>query len=281
MKAIYPTATAIALMLALTACNVREREADTNTPTAAAAAASLDALSGTWKADLASLKFEGRPDEYSLKDGSYSCASCTPPLTVAADGQVHPVADRPYYDSMSVRTVDDKTVEFKRMKAGKEVGSATYNVSADGKVLTTKFKDMSTPGQTIEGTGTSQRVGAPVAGAHAISGKWQPDKIGDYSEDALNMTFQVAGNSVTMNSAGQSYTAELGGPAVAITGDTGGTTVKVTREGDSALRETFLRDGKEVGYSIVTPSADGRSVSYSYTDTRDGTKTSWTGAKQG
>ena len=284
MKSCIPTATAIALVMALAACNVQPAAENNTAETAApatAAAASLDALSGTWKADLASLKFEGKPDEYLLKDGSYSCASCIPPLTIAADGKVHPVADRPYYDSMSVREVDDKTVEFKRMKGGKEVSSSTHSVSADGKVLTVKFKDMTTPGQTIEGTGTSQRVGELVAGAHAISGQWKEDKIADYSEDALNVTFAIAGDNVTMNSSGQTYTAKLGGPAVPIKGDTGGTTIKVTREGASALRETSIRDGKEVGYSVITPSADGKSINFVYTDNRNGAKTSWTGAKQG
>ena len=284
MTAALPTVTAIALVMTLAACNVQpaaEGNAAAEAGATAAAAASLDALSGTWKADLASLKFEGKPDEYLLKDGSYTCATCIPPLTVAADGAAHAVADRPYYDSISVRAVDDKTVEFKRMKGGKEVSSSAQSVSSDGKVLTTRFKDMTTPGQTIEGTATAQRVGAAPAGAHAISGQWKEDKIADYSEEALNLSFQVAGDIVTMNSQGQSYTAVLGGPAVAVQGDTGGTMVKVAREGASALRETTVRDGKEIGYSIITPSADGKSISFVYTDNRNGAKTSWTGTKQG
>ncbi len=82
-----------------------------------------------------------------------------------------------------------------------------------------------------------------------------------------------------MNSQGQSYTAELGGPAVAVQGDTGATMVKLTREGNGALRETNMRGGKEVGYAIITPSADGKSIGFTYTDTRDGSKVSWTGNK--
>jgi len=275
MKAYLSTAIGLALMATLPAC--QQQKAD-DAP-AAAAAAALEALNGTWKVDLASLKFEGKPDEYLLKDGSYSCSTCVPPLTVAADGQPHPVADRPYYDSMSVKVVDDKTVEFHRTKGGKEVSSSTQSVSADGNVLTTKFKDMTTPGQTIEGTGTAQRAGPAPAGAHAISGQWKQDKIGEYSEDALNVTFKVEGNRVTSSGQGQSYTAELGGPAVAVQGDTGGTMIKVAAEGTNSLRETNIRDGKEIGYAIITPSADGTTVSYTYTDNRDGSVTSWTANK--
>ena len=277
MKHLFSTAMAAGLILALPAC--KQQPAGTEAPASETSAASLDALGGNWKIDLASLKFEGKPDEYLLKDGSYSCASCIPPLTVAADGQMHAVADRPYFDNMSVKAVDDKTVEIHRQKGGKEVSSITSTVSADGNVLTHKFKDMTTPGQTIEGTQTEQRAGSAPAGAHAMSGQWKPDRVPEYSEDALNLTYAIAGNSVTMNSQGQTYTAELGGPAVAIKGDTGGTTVKVTREGTGSLRETNIRDGKEIGYAILTPSADGKSIGFTYTDTRDGSTVSWTGHK--
>ena len=277
MKPYLSAAMAAVLILALPACQQQKADSDAATT---AAAGSVEALNGTWKADLASLKFEGKPDEYLLKDGTYSCATCIPPLTVAADGAAHAVADRPYFDSMSVKTVDDNTVEFHRTKGGKEVSSVVQTVSADGNVLTSKFKDMTTPGQTIEGTGTAQRAGPAPAGAHAISGQWKQDRIADYSEDALNVAFKVAGNSVTMNSQGQTYTAELDGPAVAIQGDTGGTMVKLTREGPSGMRETNIRGGKEIGYSTIMPSADGKSITYTYTDTRDGSKVSWTGNKQ-
>lgn len=277
MKAYVSTAMAAALVLTVPAC--KQQPAATEAPATEAAAASLDALSGIWKADLASLKFEGKPDEYLLKDGSYSCATCIPPLTVAADGAAHAVADRPYFDSISVKVVDDKTVEFHRTKGGKEVSSSTQSVSADGNVLTTKFKDMTTPGQTIEGTGTAQRAGPAPAGAHAISGQWKTDKIGDYTDEALNLDYKIDGNTVTSSAQGQSYTAELGGPAVAVQGDTGGTMVAVSREGANGLRETYTRDGKEVGIVTIMPSADGKSFTFTNTDPRDGSKVTWTGNK--
>jgi hypothetical protein len=277
MKSYVSTALAAVLVLALPAC--QKQAANNDAAEGAAAAASLGALSGTWKIDLASLKFEGKPDEYLLKDGSFSCASCIPPYALAADGQMHPVADRDYWDSASVKVVDDKTVEFHRAKAGKEVSSMTQSVSADGKVMTVKFKDMTTPGQVIEGTGTLQRAGPAPAGSHAVSGQWKQDKVGEYSEDAQSLTYKVDGKTVTFSGQGQSYTAELGGPEVAIQGDTGGTMVKVAAEGTGSLKESFTRKGKETGYTVITPSGDGKSISFTYTDTQDGTSTSWTGNK--
>lgn len=278
MKSATFTAMAAALVLGLSAC--KQQEAAGDAP-AAAESASLEALNGTWKADLASIKFEGKPNEFVLQGGTYDCKTCIPPLTVAADGQFHPVADRPYFDSISVKAVDDRIVEIRRRKGDREVSSTTMQVSEDGNALSTKFtnaNNLSAP--PIKGTETARRAGPAPAGSHAVSGQWTPDRLQDYSEDALNITFRIAGNQVSMNVQGESYTAEIGGPAVPVQGDTGGTTVAVTRDGNG-LRETSTRGGKEVNHTIIMPSADGSSVTFTSTDPRDGSKTTWTAKKSG
>ena len=278
MRVILSTAMSAALLLMLPAC--QQRDAESNVP-AEAAAASLEALNGTWKVDLASLKFEQKPNEFVLKDGSYSCPTCLPPLTAAADGQYHPVSDRPYYDSLSIKAVDDRTVEFRRKKGDRDVSSNILTVSEDGKTLTNKFVDATTPNSPpIEGSSTSTRSGPAPDGAHAISGKWMPDKFADYSEQALDMTYQVSGKTVTQTSQGQTWTAEVGAPAVAIKNDPGGTMVAVAAEGANGIRETYTRDGKEVGVNTLVPSADGKSFAYTSVDPRDQSKVTFTANKK-
>ena len=278
MRVILSTAMSAALLLMLPAC--QQREAESNVP-AEAAAASLEALNGTWKVDLASLKFEQKPNEFVLKDGSYSCPTCLPPLTAAADGQYHPISDRPYYDSLSIKAVDDRTVEFRRKKGDKEVSSNTLTVSEDGNTMTNKFVDSTTPNSPpIEGSASLKRAGPAPEGAHAISGQWMPDRFADYSEQALDISYQISGNTVTQTSQGQSWTAEVGGPAVAIQNDPGGTMVAVAAEGANGLRETYTRDGKEVGVTTSVPSADGQSYSFTNFDPRDQSKVTWTATKK-
>ncbi len=272
------TAMVAALVLALAACSQQETAGDAQ---ATAEAAGLEALNGTWKTELASIKFEGKPNELLLQGGTYNCKTCIPPLTVAADGQFHPVTDRPYFDRISVSAVDDRTVEIHRLKGNREVSSTTMQVSDDGNVLNTKFTNANNPSAPpVQGTETARRAGPAPAGAHAVSGQWTPDRVQDYSEDALNITFQIADNKVTMNSQGESYTAEIGGTSAPVQGDTGGTTVAVTREGNG-LRETFTRGGKEVAQTIIMPSADRSSVTFTSIDPRDGSKTTWMAKKSG
>jgi hypothetical protein len=273
MKLLLSTALAAALAVTMPGCS--QQPAAGNDAAAGAEAASLEALNGTWTFDLASAKFTGKPDELLIKDGSYICATCIPPLTVAADGQFHPVADRPYYDSVSVKVVDDRTIEIRRRKGDKDVSSLTTQISADGNTAAYSFTDMNTPGQTIEGKSTAKRVGPAPAGAHAASGQWQADQIGEYSEAARDVTFAIEGDTVTSTGQGQSYSATIGGPAVPVQGDAGGTTVKVERAGN-ALKETYMRGGKEVGVATITPNADGKTISYNSTDPRDGSGSSFT-----
>jgi len=280
MKILTTTAILAAMVVALPACRQQEPAAGNETAASTAAEGDLTALNGTWKTDLASLKFDQKPEDYLLKDGTYTCSTCIPPLTATADGQFHPVADRPYYDSLSIKVVDDRTVEMHRKKGDREVSSNIIQVAPDGQSATVKFHDATTPNvPAIDGSSKLNRAGPAPAGAHAMSGKWTPDRISDYSADALNITYQIAGNTVKQSSQGQSYTAEIGGPAVAIQGDIGGTMVAVAREGANGLKETYTREGKEVAVVTVVPNADGKSFSFSNTDPRDGSKVTFTSNK--
>jgi hypothetical protein len=278
MRLVTCTAIAAALVLSTAACQQQE-SATANEVTSTETAGDLTALNGTWKTDRASIKFEQKPDDILLQGGTYKCSTCLPPLEVAADGQFHDVAGRAFSDSMAVKAVDDKTVEMKARKAGRDTFVATMTVSADGNTLTRKFKDSSTPNApAIEGSSTATRAGPAPAGAHAVSGQWTPDKVSEYSEDALNSTYAIDGNKVTWSGQGQTYTAEIGGPAVPVSGDISGSTVTVTQDGNS-LNETFTRDGKVVNEVVTTVSADGKSMTWAATDPRDGSKVTGTAAK--
>ena len=279
MKFLTCNAIAAALVFSTAACQQQESPTANEPAATEAAAGDLTALNGTWKTDKASVKFEQKPDDILLQGGTYKCSTCIPPLSVAADGQFHDVAGRAYSDSMSVKVVDDKTVEMKSRKGGRDTFAATLTVSADGNTLTRKFKDSSTPNApAVEGASSSSRAGPAPAGAHAISGQWTPNEVKEYSEDALNATYKVDGNKVTWSGQGQTYTAEIGGPAVPVTGDIGGSTVAVTQDGNS-LKETFSREGKVVNETVTTVSADGKSMTWVVTDPRDGSKVSGTAAK--
>ncbi len=247
-----------ALLISTAAC--QQQEATDNATAPGDIAAAEGSIEGTWKADLASVQIDEAPSSYLLKDASYSCSTCVPPLTVAADGAFHPVADQPYYDAMSVKIVDDKTVKEVRRKGDRVTSEVTTTVSPDGNTLTFDVTDTSTPNApVIKVKGTETRVAAAPAGAHAISGSWKTAKYDSVTDEGLTVSFDVEGDTLNMTTpAGQSYSAQFGGPAVPIKGDTGGTTVAVERLGPASFRETNTREGKVVNVTTYTAGADGK-----------------------
>jgi hypothetical protein len=257
-------AAAAASLLALAACN-KERGTSGNaaTPTAptehASALAGAAAINGTWEADLTTLRMPAT-DRYLLKDGKFYCITCVPPLTLAADGAFHPVAGRPYADSMAIKAVDDRTVTRTGKKGGRVTGEIKWTVSPDGNKLTYEFVDSSAPNAApVKGKYRAIRVAPAPAGAHAISGTWNIDTLESLSKEGLTVTYKLDGDTLHMSSpAGQSYDAKIGGADVPIKGDIAGTTVSVKKIGDNSYEEINKRGGKVVGVTTFTVAPDGK-----------------------
>jgi len=261
MRLTRTAALAAASLLALSACkqttNADNTAASENAGAPVAAAGSID---GTWKADLSSVQIDQKPDQLLLKDGQFSCPTCTPPLTVAADGAMHAVTGRPYADMISVKADDDHSVTRTNQKGGKTTGTTKYSVSSDGKTLTISFNDSSVPNaKPVTGNYTETRVADAPAGAHAISGSWKLDKYNNVSDEGLTVSYKLEGDTLHMSSpAGQSYDAKLDGTDTPIKGDIGGTTASVKKLDDGSFQETDKRDGKVVGVATFMTGADGK-----------------------
>lgn len=269
---------ATASLLALAACD-KQPTANNENASGQTAAASADSISGTWKADINSVQFDQKPDEYLLKDGQYSCKSCGPAYSVAADGAFHPVK-LPYADEMAVKVVDDRNITRTSKKGGREVGGTSMAVSADGNTLTVSFTDSSVADSPpSKGEVTETRVGPAPAGAHAVSGQWKPGKLANFNAEALTVTYRLEGDTLHMSApSGVSFDAKIGGPDVPIKGDIAGTTASVVKSGDSYV-ETDKRDGKVVWVGTFTVGSDGH-LNVVGEDKLSGTTTRWSAMKE-
>ena len=176
-------------------------------PTAAMAAGPFD---GTWKTQLDSIQFSARPDVYTLKQGVYKCSSCLPPVSVKADGTDQKVKGHPYYDTLTVREVDARTVQVTAKLGGKAAYSDSMSVSADGATLTETFQDMS-GAQAVTATQVSKRIAPGAAGSHAISGSWKTEKVPDISDVGATTTYKMTPDGLQMSWNGQSYDAKFDG----------------------------------------------------------------------
>jgi len=234
-------------------------------------------IDGTWLGEVNSVKFEGKPDEYLLQNGTFECKSCTPPRSIAADGTYHPVTNYAYYDEESVTVVDNKTVRISRNLKGREMGHSTMTVAPDGNTMTTNWTDTSDP-QREASTGSFEetRVAGGPAGSHALSGSWAATKIADVSPEEITLTLKADADMLHMSApTGVSYDAKLDGTPTPIKGDPAGASVSVKRLSDNAYRETDMAGGKVVKVNTFTLGSDGKLTIVSESP-RDGSKTTWT-----
>lgn len=212
-------------------------------------------IDGTWKADPSTAKLSTKPDTFVIKDGVYRCTSCTPPYTIAADGKVHAVAGREYWDAGSVAVVDPNTLQWTRYRKGMAIGSAKVTVSADGNTLT--YASVSADnalGKSISSTSLAKRVGVAPPGAHAASGSWVATNEGaQIADENLVATIGMTDGSVTLTlGTGEHYVAKLGGPKVPFVGDKAGAMVALEKAG-AGFVETDYINGTAVGTYTYVP----------------------------
>jgi hypothetical protein len=225
------------------------------------------AFDGTWRFTPQSGQFSGKPTVFVLQNGTYRCRTCVPKIDIKADGRDHPRTGSPYSDAMSVRAVDDHTIEVVAKKGGKVVSTNKDTVSEDGKSLTSEWSFVTESGQEGNGKMSSTRVGAAPSGAHAASGTWKADKVENASDSVLKVTFEATDDGVSMNDGtGDSYTAKFDGKDYPYKGDPGVTSVSLKKIDANTVEETDKRNGKVIAVSRMTVSADGRTMIMENTD---------------
>ena len=238
------------------------------------------AFDGTWRLDLSKAQLPKKPDQYLLQNGTYKCESCVPPYTVKADGQDQKVTGHPYFDTMSVRVVNDKSVEFTQKKGGKTVGTNKATVDSTGNKLTEEFTFQPQASTKLQsGKAMSTRVTKGPAGSHAISGSWRGEKIAELSQEAMTWTYKASADGMSMKAAtGESYDAKFDGKDYPFKGDPGTTSVSLKKIDANTLEETDKRDGKTISVSRMTVS--GKTLKIDVDDKLHGTTASYVATKQ-
>jgi hypothetical protein len=226
---------------------------------APAIAFAAEPFDGTWKTRVDSIRQSGKPDTFEVSQGMYRCASCVPEVKVKADGSDQSVSGHDYYDSVAVRIVSPTALEITNKQAGKTVVTVSYSVSDGGAMLSGKFTDYS-GSQPVTGSFTEKRVGPASAGAHAVSGSWQTDRLSDITDAGRSVTYTMTADSLKMSYNGLSYDAKFDGKDYPISGDPGKTVVSVKRVGSDTIEETDKRGGRVTDIVRSTVSGDGKTL---------------------
>jgi hypothetical protein len=233
---------------------------------------------GTWKINLSSAQFPTQPAVWVLQNGTYQ--DSTSKISVKADGTDQPVPEIKDIDTMAVKVVDDKTVQFTSKKAGKIVSLQTAIISADGKTCTYEFTEYHVDGKPpVTGRLNYIRLAAGPSGSHALSGSWQIQKA-DASEWALTATYKsTADGLISSNPIGGSWEAKFDGKDYPMKGAPG-YTVSLTKVTDRSIITTVKRDGKVFMVYHQTVSADGKTCIIKEENKVQGITTTFTATKQ-
>jgi hypothetical protein len=249
------------------------------------AAFSLSALShaqspfdGTWRTNMATAKLTPKPNVFYLSQGWYHCVTCSPVVEVRADGTDQPVTGQAY-DTVSVKEVDDKTIETVTKKAGKVVAEQTRTVSKDGKTLTVKTTNHPmNSDKPITAESVAKLVGIAPAGVHATSGTWKIEKV-TQSDNGLLFTLKATADELTYSDpTGEGFAAKFDGTDASVKGAYAYNTVSLKKVNASTIEETFKRDSTVVLVAKLTVS--GKTLTREVTNKLTDRTNTYTATKQ-
>lgn len=207
---------------------------------------------GTWHTNIAQAKISPKPNVFYLSQDWYHCVSCSPAIDVKADGTDQPVTGQAY-DTLSVKVVDDKTIDLVTKKGGTVDFEQTRTVSANGKTLTVKTTSHPmNSNQPVNAEVTASLVGIAPSGVHATSGNWKIEKVKE-SDNGLTETFKTNGDELTLSDpTGVSFTAKLDGTDAQVNGSYTYNTVSLKKLDPHSIEETEKRDGTVIEVNKLT-----------------------------
>jgi len=234
---------------------------------------------GTWEMKMDTLQFSGPPEEYLIAHGMYQCLSCVPKVEVKADGTDYKIAGHEaYYDTIEVKIVDAKTVNFAFKKGGKAASTTIETVSADGQKMSEKFSN-TMEAENVIGTAGFTRVSAGPPGAHALSGQWRMDTVRNSTTAGTLTSFESFPDGLRISTGSQSCVAKFDGNDYPI-GKSGHATIALRLVDEYTMEETDKRDGKTMTVARMTVSKDGKSMRVESTDKQRGGKMIYTAEKR-
>jgi hypothetical protein len=227
---------------------------------------------GTWVIDIDNNRnfAAEKPIEFSLADGIFRDGN----RVLKADGKDQEVPVTGYWDTVTVRIVDDHTVEVTSKKGGKPMYTETDTVSPDGDALTQVMKD-TTEAEAVTFESRYRRIAPAPPGAHVLSGSWQIFKQ-SRSANSTIITYKCTSQGFSAETPlGEKFDAKFDGKFYLMEDDPAHTMVAVKRIDANTVEMTNQRDGKIVFVVRLEVTADGKAIHASSKSEEDGSVKTW------
>ena len=225
-------------------------------------------FNGTWRPDPQVFSPTRKPDVVELAKGFYDCSTCEPPYKIKADGRDQALSGSPYYDTLSITTIDDRTVTKIGKKAGKTVAETKVVVSADGKTKTEVQTMYDMAPRPVELTIHSSRISAGPQDSHLLSGAWRMTDL-DVSNHAEDTIFKINGDTLSMTDRlGRSFSAKLDGTEAPYNGSDEFTNVSLKIIDGHTIEESDKKGGKVVKIDRWSVDPDGKTMHVRFDNTK-------------
>jgi hypothetical protein len=225
---------------------------------------------GTWTIDASTMQLPQKPTWYLISKGTFRWEG----TEIKADGKDHKVPETGYWDTTSVRILDDRTVEIISKKAGKTTVTELDTVSPDGNTLTQVVKD-TTEAQAVTIETLSKRVDQGPVGAHVLSGSWRAYKLSRSQSGSVIKYRCTADGFSGETPLGEKFNAKFDGKDYLLEDDPAHTMVSVKLLSPNAVEQTSKRDGKVVGVLHLTVAPDGKTIHVIFENRETNTATSY------
>ena len=230
---------------------------------------------GTWIIDSNTVQIPQKPAAYLLAKEVFRSEG----REIKADGTDQKVPETGYWDTVSVRIVDDHSVEIISKKAGKTMFTEVATVSPDGQTLTQVVKD-STETQAVTIETISKRIDKGPPGSHALSGSWQAYKV-NKSKNGSTIRYKCTVEGFSAETPlGEKFDAKFDGKFYPVEDDPAHTMVSLRLVSANTVEQTAKRDGKIVGVLRLTVAPDGVTIHGIYENKEDDTTTRFEMRKQ-
>jgi hypothetical protein len=176
-----------------------------------------------------------------------------------ADGNDQEVPATGYWDTVSVRIVNDHTVVITSKKAGKPMFTETDTVSRDGNKLQQVMKD-TTEAEAVTFKNWFRRVAPAPAGAHVLSGSWQLFKQSRSKNSTVIRYKCTSEGFIAETPLGERLDAKFDGKLYEMQDDPAHTMVSVKRIDPYKIEQTNVRDGKVVFVVTIEVTPDGKTI---------------------
>jgi len=235
---------------------------------------------GTWITDTNTMQLPQKPVVYLLSQGVLRWAGTEIKTKgIKTDGKDQKAPETGYWDTISVRILDDHAVEIIAKKAGKTMLTEVDTVSPDGRTLTQVVKD-TTEAQAVTIETLSKRVDQGPAGSHVLSGSWRACKVSRSQNGSIIKYRCTADGFSAETPLGEKFDAKFDGKYYLVEDDPAHIMVSVNLLSPNTIEQTGKRDGKVVGVLRLTVASDGQTIHATYENKETDTTTSYEMRKQ-